>query len=134
MEISTEGQNSAGTGLTDLLDNGFIEIRTGSSPGVNSSATGTLLATLNLSATAFATWSSGSGSANAISDDTSADATGTAGYFRAYKNGVTPGNAGTIDGTVSATGGGGELQLNSTSVTAGATVEITSWSITMPAS
>ena len=127
MEISTAAQNAAGKALTDLLDSGSIEIRTGSSPGVNSAATGTLLGTLPLSATAFGAWAAGSATANAITQDASADATGTAGYFRALSSG----GAAVIDGTVGTSGT--ELILNSTAITAGATIDVTSWTITHPA-
>lgn len=129
MEITIAARNAAGAALTDLLNSGSIEIRTGASPGVDSAATGTLLGTLPLSATAFGAWAAGSATANAITQDASADATGTAGYFRA----LTSGSAAVIDGTVSATGGGGDLELNSTSISAGATIDITSWVINHPA-
>jgi len=129
MEITIAARNAAGTALTDLLNSGSIEIRTGASPGVDSAATGTLLGTLPLSATAFGTWSAGSATANAITQDASADATGTAGYFRA----LNAGSGAVIDGTITATGGGGDLELNSVSITAGATIDITSWVINHPA-
>tara|TARA_Y100000310_G_scaffold342527_1_gene446172 strand:- start:18646 stop:19038 length:393 start_codon:yes stop_codon:yes gene_type:complete len=130
MEISTAAQNASGQAITDLLNSGTIEIRTGASPGVNNAATGTLLATLTLGNPAFGAWANGSSSANAITGDTSADATGTAGYFRA----ISSGSAAVIDGTVSATGGSGELQLNSVSITQGVPVDVTAWTITKPAS
>ena len=129
MEITIAARNSAGTALTDLLNTGSIEIRTGTSPGVDSAATGTLLGTLPLSASAFGTWAAGSATANAITQDASADATGTAGYFRALNSG----SGAVIDGTVSATGGGGDLELNSVSIVAAATIDITSWVINHPA-
>lgn len=129
MEISIAARNAAGTALTDLLNSGSIEIRTGASPGVDSAATGTLLGTLPLSATAFGAWAAGSATANAITQDASADATGTAGYFRALSSV----SAAVIDGTVSGAGGGGDLELNSTSISAGATIDITSWVINHPA-
>ena len=129
MEITIAARNAAGTALTDLLNTGSIQIRTGASPGVDSAATGTLLATLPLSASAFGTWSAGSATANAITQDASADATGTAGYFRALNSG----SGAVIDGTVTATGGGGDLELNSVSIVAAATVDITSWVINHPA-
>lgn len=129
MEITVAARNAAGTALTDLLNTGSIEIRTGASPGVDSAATGTLLATLPLSASAFGAWAAGSATANAITQDASADATGTAGYFRA----LTSGSAAVIDGNITATGGGGDLELNSVSIVAGATVDITAWTINHPA-
>ena len=129
MEITIAARNAAGTALTDLVNTGSIQIRTGASPGVDSAATGTLLATLPLSASAFGTWAAGSATANAITQDASADATGTAGYFRALSSGA----AAVIDGTITVTGGGGDLELNSVSIVAAATVDITSWVINHPA-
>ena len=127
MEITIAARNAAGTALTDLVNSGSIQIRTGTSPGVDSAATGTLLGTLPLSASAFGTWSAGSATANAITQDASADATGTAGYFRALDSG----SGAVIDGTVGTSGT--DLILNSVSITAGATIDITSWVINHPA-
>ena len=129
MEITIAARNTAGAALTTLLNTGSIQIRTGTSPGVDSAATGTLLGTLPLSATAFGTWAAGSATANAITQDASADATGTAGYFRALDSG----SGAVIDGTVTATGGGGDLELNSVSIVTAATIDITSWVINHPA-
>ena len=50
---------------------------------------------------------------------------GTATWFRI----TTSGGTFVIDGSVTATGGGGDLQLNSTTVSVGATVSISSFSI-----
>ncbi len=127
MEITIAARNAAGTALTDLVNSGSIQIRTGTSPGVDSAATGTLLGTLPLSATAFGTWSAGSATANSITQDASADATGTAGYFRALDSG----SGAVIDGTVGTSGT--DLILNSVSITSGATIDITSWVINHPA-
>ena len=133
--ISTAARNAAADSVVDLLDGGagagYIEIRTGSQPATpNDAATGTLLATLTLSDPAFGTASSGTATASAITDDTSADATGTAGWFRGYTSAGTA----VIDGNITATGGGGNMELNSVSIVAGGLVEVTSWTITMPGS
>src|ERR1700694_2926380 len=92
-------QAAAQAGLDALLAklnaiggvHGVIKIFTGSPPANAEAAdTGTRLATLTLSATAFgasATSASPRGAtatANAITSDTNAAATGTAGYFRGY--------------------------------------------------
>lgn len=127
MEITIAARNAAGTALTALLNTGSIEIRTGTSPGVDSAATGTLLGTLPLSATAFGTWAAGSATANAITQDASADNTGTAGYFRALDSG----SGAVIDGDVGTSGT--DMILNSVSIVAGATIDITSWVINHPA-
>ena len=64
--------------------------------------------------------------AGTITDDSSADATGTATFFRILDRDNTP----VIQGAVSTSGA--ELNLTSTSIQSGATVEITSLSVTMP--
>jgi hypothetical protein len=92
-----------------------------------------LLATLPLSATAFGNATTASPSvatAASITSDTNADATGTAGYFRAYSGGGTA----VIDGSVTATGGGGDMTLDSVSIVAGGTVAVTSWTVSHPTS
>jgi hypothetical protein len=60
--------------------------------------------------------------------DTSADNTGTAGYFRCYSSALTC----HLQGTISVTGGGGDMQLTTTSIVAGGTVTVTSFTITAP--
>lgn len=128
--ISNDARNGAVNGVTALLDGGYIEIRTGSQPaGPATSASGDLLGTLDLSATAFGNASSGSASANAISPDTEADASGIAGWFRAYDSD----GDGVIDGSITAAEGGGDMELDDTSIIMGGTISVTSWTITMPA-
>lgn len=112
---------------------GVIKIFTGSMPATCETAdSGTRLATLTLSTTAFpASTDPGStglatATANAITSDTNAAATGTAGYFRAYdKNAVC-----IVQGTVGTSSA--DMILNTTSISAGATVAITSWVVTLP--
>lgn len=130
--ITQAAAKAACDAVVDLLDvggAGYIEVRTGSQPATaNTAASGTLLATLALSNPAFGNATTASPSvatANAITSDTSADATGTAGWFRAYNN------AGTaiIDGSVTATGGGGDMTFDTVSFIAGGTVALTSWTV-----
>lgn len=107
---------------------GFLRIydATGGVPATADTAitTQVLLAELALSATAFGASSNGVITANAISDDTSANATGTAAFFRL----VTSGGVSKVQGTVgtSAT----DLILNTVSITAGDTVSVTNFTIT----
>ena len=123
--------------LLDLLDvngPGTVAIRTGTPPATLLTAdSGTLLGTLTLSATAFggATDDDPGATADAasITGDTSADADGTAGYYRAYD-----GNSlAVIQGDITTTGvGTGDMLLDSTSVTTGDTINITAWTVTFP--
>lgn len=66
--------------------------------------------------------------ANAISDDTDADATGTATFYRILDRDNTP----RIQGACGTTGSGAELELNSVNLQAGAAVEVSSLTVTMP--
>lgn len=130
--ISDAARNAAADGVVDLLDGGagagYIELRTGTQPAsVATAASGTLLATLTLADPAFGAATGGTATAGTITDDSSADATGTAGWFRAYDS---AGNA-VIDG--SAGEAAEDLVLDSASIVAGGTVSISSWTVTMPA-
>lgn len=110
----------------DQFNSGTLELRSGSAPGANNAATGTLIASITLPATAFAAAASRSKAKSGTWQDPVADATGTIGHYR-LKNG-----AGTrvIEGTVTATGGGGDMTLNSVSVTAGDILTITAYTLT----
>ncbi len=83
--------DAAANAMLDALpsmNSGVLEIRTGSAPGIGNAATGTLLASLTLNATAFAAASSRARVANAIADVTAA-AAGTAGHGRVKTSGGT---------------------------------------------
>jgi len=92
----------------------------------------TLLAELPLSATAFGAAADADPgaicTADTITDDSSADATGTAAFFRACNNGGTA----VIQGTVGTSGA--DMNLDSTSIVAGGTISISSWTFTVPES
>lgn len=66
--------------------------------------------------------------ASAISDDTTADAGGTATFFRILDRNNTP----RIQGSITATGGGGDMTLNTVSIVINALVKVTSLTTTMP--
>jgi hypothetical protein len=128
------------SGMADAFDTtGRINIYTGTQPAsANDAATGTLLATLTLasdSVTAGA--SSGSISFATITSDTSADASGTAGYGRFYRTGDTaPGSSASasdrrLDFGIAETSGG-DVNFDETGFVAGGTVAISSFSITLP--
>lgn len=123
--MSTALKNTILDGFDSAFDSATLEIRSGSAPGAGNTATGTVLATITTPADAFAAASSGTKAKAGTWSDSSADATGTAGHFR-----MTKGSA-VIEGTVTATGGGGDIELDSTSITSGQVVTITSlaWSV-----
>lgn len=96
--LSTGARNSSlDSGLGTIFDggNGRINIYTGTQPATaNDAATGTLLGNLSFGSDSFAAASGGSISANSITSDSSADASGTPGYCRLYRTTDTdPGSA-----------------------------------------
>jgi hypothetical protein len=135
VNISTQARNDAGDSIVDLIDigstnpNGVIEIRTGAIPATPQvAATGTLLATLNLSKPAFGAFSNGSTYANPISNDTSADGTGIASWFRIYDRD----NNAIIDGEITIAGGGGDIEFDDINFIKSGSVAITSLQALMP--
>jgi len=135
VSISTQARNDAGDAIVDLIDagtinpNGYMEIRTGTKPASPQvAATGTLLATLNFSNPAWGTFSNGTAYANAISNDTSADASGTATWFRFYN---LDGGA-VLDGSITVTGGGGDIEFDIVDFILGGVVAIVSLQAIMP--
>lgn len=115
--------------FTATLNSGFLRIYTGTQPAVNGAITGTQLASLTFSATAFPTAVASGGvvtaTANAITS-ASAGNTGTAGYHALLQsNGTTIVATGTV-GT-----SGSDLNMSTTSVTSGNTVACSSYLINM---
>ena len=127
--------------IVDLIDAhatlaGLVEIRTGAQPAsADAAATGTILASITFNDPAFGAAADAAPGGRATADvtpalqDTSANASGTAGWFRAYQGGGTPA---VIDGEVGTAGA--DMNLDNTSINTGQTVSIKSWTITMPES
>lgn len=111
---------------------GKLRIYTGTYPATpETAATGTLLAELTLSYPMGSITGSGATLAltfSAITQDSSADASGVAGYARVVKSD----GSSIFDCDVSTTGGGGTLQLNTTNIVAGGPVLVTSFVISVP--
>lgn len=99
------------------------------SPPANCAAaeTGTALANMALPSDWMAAASGGSKALSGTWQDTSADATGTLGYWRIYDSG---GSTCHMQGTVTATGGGGDITVATTSITSGQPFQITSFTLT----
>lgn len=107
--------------------NPVLEIYTGSIPAsMGGAISDTLLATLTLTA-AVGTESNGVITFDAITEDSSADATGTAGWARV----VDRDGGEALYLSVSDTGGAGDVKLNTTSIVSGVPVSITSGIITV---
>ena len=131
--LPTAARNAAASAIAVLTDAGVgagtIDVRTGAQPAnANDAATGTLLATFTLADPAFTGPVAGVMTLDATPVlSTTGVASGTAGWFRMFDStGAT-----VLDGAVSTVGA--ELNLNTTSISIGLTVEITSGTLTMPA-
>ena len=108
----------------------LLKIYDGSQPATADTAVSgqTLLAELTCNATFAPAASGGVLTLNAISDDTSANASGTATWFRITDSG---GTTTVLDGDITTVATGtGDLQLDSTSITATQTVNVDSFTIT----
>lgn len=105
-------------------NSGKIRIYNGSRPSTGGAAT-TLLAELTCNATFAGSAASGVLTLNAITNDSSADATGTATWFRLVKS---DGTTHVLDGDVGTSGS--DLNLNTTSIVSGGPVAISSFTIT----
>lgn len=114
-EITTRAGNAA-----------LLRIYDGTRPATGAAiTTQTLLAELTCGTPFAGAASGGVLTANAITDDSSANATGTASWFRLVQS---DGSTHVLDGNVGTSGS--DLNLNATSITAGGTVSVTSWTIT----
>jgi len=127
LTIAVARKNAMLDAMLDSLNSGFLRIYSGTRPATPDTALSgnTLLAELTFGATAFAAATGGTKTANAIGADTSADATGTATFFRAFaSNGTTA----IVDGSVGTSGT--DAIINSTSIVASTTVSCSSMVIT----
>jgi len=135
-KISTNWRDLACDAMVDDLDTGggaaTIDVRTGAPPSnVSDASTGTLLGTLTMNATAFGASSSGVATANSITSDTDADASGDAGHFRVYKNGAAD-TAADCQGTAGESGDTPDMEFDNKSIVAGGTIAISSFTLTVP--
>ena len=107
-KLSNEAANAEADGACVLANTGYLRIYDGAQPATADTAVGAqvLLAELRFNATAFAGAAAGVATANAITADSSANASGTAAWFRALKSdGTSPlfdGTVGTAAKTISA--------------------------------
>ena len=132
MKVADVQRNAMCAALVSAIDAGTppgrLEIRTGSAPTNTTDAdSGTLLATLLFSATAFAAPGAGIAVANAISPDTDVDSNGLAGHFR-IKNA-----AGVVIMQGSVGTGSGDINFNSVNFVQHGTCAIVSLTATVPA-
>lgn len=128
-KLAVASRNAGLDAAFDVLNGGKLRVYDGTQPTDADTALGAqvLLADLPLSATAFAAASSGSKVANAISTDTSADATGTA----TWGSLLTSGNVRKMDWSVGTSGA--NLNLNSVAISAGASVAVSAFTVSQAA-
>jgi len=121
--LSTSARNASNDAIIATIGaSGKVRVYSGTRPATGGTAT-TLLAELALSATAAPASSSGVVTFNAISNDTSADASGTPVWARILTSGNTP----VLD--CSAAVGSGDINFNA-AIVAGGVVSITSMTMT----
>lgn len=134
--ISNVAAIAACNAVVDLLDGAgsTLKIYTATQATDPDTAIGaqTLLGTLTFATPAFGAAADaapgGRATAGTISSDTSADATGTAAWFRC----ATSGGTAHIDGSVGTSSA--DLVLNTVSIVSGATIAVSSHTVTMPES
>jgi len=128
LNLSIVGANAGVDAICALANTGYIRIYNGTQPTTPQDAPGaTLLAELRFAATAFVGAISGVATAGAIVDDTDADNTGVAAWFRALKS---DGTTVLWDGTVGTSGC--DLNLNSVAISQHAKVSVTGMTFTWP--
>ena len=127
LQLATSTRNAMLDAIeTDAGTSAILKIRTGAQPADCGTAdSGTVLATLNLPSDWMNAASSGQKTKLGTWQDAAADAAGTAGHFRLYKN----------DGTTciaqgSCGIGSGDLQLDNTSIAVGQVVTVTAFTLT----
>lgn len=136
VQLATATVNAMADKVDDLINGGSaagtVKVYSGTQPvNANTAITGTLLATFTLDNPAFGAASAGVLTLAATPISTTGVAAGTATHFRCASGGT--GGVGTVfDGSVSTSGA--QLNLNTTTISVGVTVQITSGFFTMPAS
>lgn len=128
---SDEAVNVANDAQAALLNTGYIRIYAGTKPTNANTAIGaqTLLATLRFGATAFGASVAGVATANAITSDSDAAATGTASFFRCLKSN---GTSVVYDGTVGVSGC--DMNMATVALVQHAIISLSSFTMTQPES
>jgi hypothetical protein len=125
--LSNAAASAGADAIVALINNGYLRIFDGLQPATADTAiSGQIqLAELRFGSPAFGSSVAGVATANTITQDASADATGTAAWFRVYQS---DGTTAVFDGSVGT--GGSDINLNSVAISAGATVAVSALSFT----
>ena len=129
IQLSTRVRNAKLDAMETTIGTApLLRIYSGSMPATPATApSGTLLAEMTLPSDWMAAAAAGAKAMAGTWQDGSANAAGTAGYYRIYDS---PGTNCDLQGTVTATGGGGDLTLNNVVLAAGQQVSVTSYTWT----
>lgn len=129
IQLSTAVRNARLDSIESTIGvSAVLKIFDGTMPAnVATADAGTVLVTATLPSDWLAAAASGAKALSGTWEDTSADATGTADYFRIY---ASDGTTCHMQGTCSASGGGGDMILDNTSLAAGQSFTVTSFSLT----
>jgi hypothetical protein len=128
-KFSTPAQNASVDAVAALLNGGYLRLYDGAQPADGDAADGgaTLLAELQFGNPAFGAAVGGIATANPITADADANATGVAAWYRCFMaDGVTK----VHDGTVGVAGC--NLNLNSVNIQIHALVSVTSFTLEQP--
>lgn len=128
LKLSNNVVNPQADALSALANNGYIRIYDGTQPATADTAitTQVLLAELRFNATAAPSATNGVLAFNAITQDSNANNTGTASWFRALKS---DGSTALFDGSVGTSGS--DINIATTSIVAGAIVGVSSFVYTV---
>lgn len=128
MQLSVDCRNAVLNSVeTTIGTSPILRIRSGAPPASCATAdSGTVLAEMTLPSDWMADAVAGSKVKAGTFEETDAPNTGTAGHFRIYDSAGTTCH---MQGTVTASGGGGDMEFDSTSITAGQFVTITSFTL-----
>lgn len=126
-KLANAAASAAADAVARQLDNGYLRIYSGAQPTDADTALGAqvLLAELRFNATSAPAASNGVLTFNAFTPDSSANATGTAAWFRALKS---DGTSAVFDGSVGTATS--DLILNSVALSSGAAVSVSAFTYT----
>jgi len=126
-KLSNTSANAAADAVAALMNSGYLKFYTTAQPATADTAVSgqTLLATLRFNATAFGSAVAGVATANAITSDTNAAATGTADWFRILKS---DNSTVVMDGSLGTSGA--DINLATTSIVAAGTVSVSAFTYT----
>ena len=129
IKLGNAARSAACDAIVDRLDGGTIRTGTSTPPTNPGDAdSGTTLGIPTFATPAYGAASNGVATANAVTSDTSADASGDAGHFRFKTSGAVT----DIQGTAGNAGDAPDMTFDNKSIVAGGTIAISSITVTVP--